>query len=109
MTNPSLIECTTTFGSEAAAVTCAEALVEQRLAGCIQIVGPIESIYRWEGKVQRDREWKLFIKSIAARQQDLIEAIRRLHSYAEPEIIILPILDASEGYARWLTEQTTPI
>ena len=109
MTTPDFIECTTTFGHEEVAKACAQVLVEQRLAACVQIVGPIESIYRWEGKVQQDREWKLVIKSVSARQSDLIQAIRRLHSYTEPEIIILPILAASEGYARWLIEQTTPI
>lgn len=108
MTTPVFIECTTTFGHEEAAKACALALVEQRLAACVQIVGPIESIYRWEGKIQQDREWKLVIKTVSARQTDLIQAIRRLHSYTEPEIIILPILAASEGYAHWLTEQTTP-
>lgn len=109
MPAPKLIECTTTFGNSEAARTCALALVEQRVAACVQIVGPIESIYRWEGKIQQDQEWKLVIKTVAARQADLIAAIRRLHSYTEPEIIILPILDASEGYARWLVEQTSPL
>lgn len=107
MTDFSFIECTTTFGSEEAARNCARALVEKRLAACIQI-SAIESIYRWQGDIQQDKEWKLTIKTTSSRQSDLIAAIRHLHSYTEPEIIILPILDASEGYARWLREQTTP-
>lgn len=109
MTSIKLIECTTTFGDVAAARACAQALVEQRLAACVQIVGPIESIYRWQGKIHQDPEWKLVIKTVATLQADLIAAIRRLHSYSEPEIIILSILDASEGYARWLVEQTTSL
>lgn len=108
MTAAALIECTTTFGSEDAARQCAQALVQNRLAACVQILGPIESVYRWEGSIHQDREWKLVIKSTSSRQSDLIQSIRRLHSYTEPEILILPILEASEGYARWLLEQTTP-
>lgn len=109
MADFSLIECTTTFGNAEAAQACATALVEQRLAGCVQIIGPIESVYRWQGEIHRDKEWKLTIKTTSSRQADLIAAIRHLHSYTEPEIIILPIIGASEGYASWLTEQTTPI
>lgn len=107
MSQAHLIECTTTFGNQEDALACAEALVARRLAGCVQVSGPIESIYRWEGNIQRDSEWKLTIKTISIRQADLMSAIRSLHSYREPEIIILPIIDASEGYAKWLIEQTT--
>lgn len=102
-----LIECTTTFGSQEGALACAEALVSQRLAACVQVSGPVESIYRWEGKIHRDLEWKLTIKTVLSRQADLMSAIRSLHSYSEPEIIILPIIGASEGYAKWLIDQTT--
>jgi len=107
MSEAHLIECTTTFGSQEDAVACAEALVARRLAGCVQVSGPVESIYRWEGKIHRDFEWKLTIKTVSSRQADLMSAIRSLHSYSEPEIIILPIIGASDGYAKWLIEQTT--
>jgi periplasmic divalent cation tolerance protein len=102
-----LIECTTTFDSEESAAACAESLLERRLAGCVQIAGPIVSIYRWQGSIHRDREWKLTIKSTARIKEKLIQAIRELHSYQEPEILIYSITDASPGYAQWLTEQTT--
>jgi len=102
-----LIECTTTFDSEELASACAQALLEQRLAGCVQITGPIVSIYRWQGTIQRDREWKLTIKTTARLKEMLIQAIRELHSYQEPEILIFSITDASPSYAQWLTEQTT--
>jgi periplasmic divalent cation tolerance protein len=107
MSDDQLIECTTTFGSEDEARRCAMAVVEQKLVACAQILGPIESFYRWQGSVHQDREWKLTMKTTMGRKADLLKAIAALHSYQEPEILVLPVLDASEGYARWLREQTT--
>jgi periplasmic divalent cation tolerance protein len=103
-----LIQCSTTFASQLEAERCARTLVEERLAACVQVSGSIFSIYRWEEKVQREPEVLLTIKSVGYLSDRLIEAISRLHSYQQPEIVIVPIVKVSEGYGRWLREQVLP-
>lgn len=95
-----------TAGSEAEAETIAKALVEERLAACVNIVSPLRSIYRWEGKIADDREWLLVIKTQAERFLDLETKIQALHSYQVPEVIALPIVQGAEGYLRWLRQET---
>jgi periplasmic divalent cation tolerance protein len=84
----------------------AAALVERRLAGCVQIVGPVLSIYRWQGAVERAEEWLCLIKFAADQYPAVEDAVRKLHSYECPEIIATPIVAGSEGYLAWLGEQT---
>jgi periplasmic divalent cation tolerance protein len=84
----------------------AAALVEERLAACVQIVGPIESIYRWQGKVETATEWQCWIKTRRQRYDAVEASIRRLHSYDVPEILALPITAGSEAYLNWLSEET---
>jgi periplasmic divalent cation tolerance protein len=82
----------------------AAALVERRLAGCVQIVGPVRSIYRWQGAVERADEWLCLIKTTRAAYAAVEAAIRELHSYECPEIIATPIDAGSEPYLRWLAD-----
>lgn len=96
-----------TAGSETEAETIAKALVEERLAACINILNPIRSIYRWEGKIADDREWLLVIKTQAERFAAVEEKVKALHSYQVPEVIALPILQGSEPYLHWLTEESS--
>lgn len=103
-----LIQCSTTFATILEAERCAQKLVEDRLAACVQISSPILSFYRWEGKMQRESEVLLTIKSVGYLSDRLMEAIGRLHSYQQPEILILPIDKVSEGYGRWLRQQVLP-
>jgi len=93
-----------TAGSEAEAEAIAKALVEERLAACVNILSPIRSIYRWQGKVADDREWLLAIKTQAERFAAVETKVKALHSYQVPEIIALPIVAGAEGYLRWLRE-----
>jgi len=95
-----------TAGSEAEAETLAKALVEERLAACVNIVSPIRSLYRWEGKVADDREWLLLIKTQATHFSVVEARVKALHSYQVPEVIALPILAGAEEYLRWLGEET---
>jgi len=83
----------------------ARLLVESRLAACVQIVGPIRSIYRWQGQVETSQEWQCWIKTRAERLEELQEAIRRAHPYQVPEILALPVESGSSSYLRWLDEQ----
>jgi periplasmic divalent cation tolerance protein len=95
-----------TASSESEAETIAKALVEERLAACVNILSPIRSIYRWEGKVADDREWLLVIKTQAERFSAVEARVKVLHSYQVPEVIALPIVAGAEGYLRWLREET---
>jgi len=83
-------------------------LVEMRLAACAQIVGPIKSIYRWEGKVAEAEEWDCVMKSTKNLYKKMEEAITKLHPYELPEIIATGIEDALPEYAQWVTDETEP-
>jgi len=97
-----------TAGSEDEARKIAHYLVEHRLAACVNIVPQIESIYRWQGKIESSREWLLLIKSASDRFAAISDAIRELHSYDLPECIALAIEDGSADYLQWIAESTTP-
>jgi periplasmic divalent cation tolerance protein len=94
----------TTAGSEEEAQKIARHLVESRLAACVNIVPHIESVYRWEGKVESAQEWLLIIKTSAERFPAVREAIRQLHSYDLPECIAVTIEDGSAPYLKWLED-----
>jgi periplasmic divalent cation tolerance protein len=95
----------TTCGAKEEAERVATQLVEQSLAGCVQIF-QIESVYRWEGAAERAKEWMLFCK-IKASDYDKVEAaIRSAHSYATPEIIAVEIDKGAKAYLGWLEAAT---
>jgi periplasmic divalent cation tolerance protein len=77
-------------------------LVEQRLAACVQIVGPIVSTYRWHGQIETAEEWQCWAKSRRDLYDRIEQTIRRLHPYQAPEIIALPIVAGSDQYLAWL-------
>lgn len=84
----------------------AASLLESRLAACVQIDSPIESHYRWEGRVEVDVEYRLIIKSRASLTAVLIDHLTQNHPYDEPQIVVTPVTDSASGYARWVIEQT---
>ena len=92
----------TTSGSEEEARKIAQHLVEHHLAACVNIVSRIESIYRWEGKVESNPEWLLLIKTTAEKFPNVRNAIRELHSYDLPECIAIVVEDGSEEYLDWI-------
>lgn len=94
----------TTAGSQEEAQKIAQGLVEQRLAACVNIVGPIQSVYRWKGAVESTAEYLLVVKTTAAAFERVREAIRALHSYELPECIQLPIDAGSAQYLDWIAE-----
>ena len=98
----------TTTGSKETAEKLAEALVERRLAACVNIVGPIRSIYRWKNAIEREEEYLLLIKTTAANAAKLGEAFLELHTYELPERVELEIAGGSGEYLAWLTSQVTP-
>ena len=85
----------------------AVALVEQRLAACVNILGPINSIYVWEGKISDDEEMLLIVKSRSDLiEQGLIPAVQAIHPYQVPEIIALPVLTGLHSYLDWVLRET---
>ncbi len=96
----------TTCSSEDEALRISNALVEDRLAACVNIISPIRSIYRWKDKICDEREWLLIVKTGRERFEEIERKIRSLHSYSVPEILCLPILEGSLPYLEWLEEMT---
>lgn len=96
-----------TAGSEDEAERIAACLVEERLAACVNIVGPIRSIYRWQGEIRNESEVLLVIKMRSDAFDRLKARVGELHSYDTPEIIALPITAGSEPYLRWLESMTS--
>ncbi|HEX7288385.1 MAG TPA: divalent-cation tolerance protein CutA [Candidatus Angelobacter sp.] len=94
----------TTAGSQDEARKLAQALVERRLAACVNIVPRIESVYRWQGKVETAEEWLLIIKTQAEMFEHVHDAIKELHSYELPECVMLEVSGGSEQYLKWITE-----
>lgn len=98
----------TTTDSQHEASRIATELVERRLAACVNVIPQIESIYRWEGKVERANECLLIIKTHASAFEKLRDAIQELHSYDVPECIMLEVADGSVSYLKWIFENSRP-
>lgn len=98
------LQLLTTTGSEDEAVAIAAVLVERRLAACVQISGPVKSIYRWRGEIENAEEWQCVAKTKASHWDAVEAAVREKHSYSEPEIVATPIAAGSAGYLRWIDE-----
>lgn len=96
-----------TAPDDTAARRIARALVEERLAACVNLVPGVRSIYRWEGAVQEEGEVWLVMKTHAERVDELVARVRALHSYEVPEVIALPVVAGSEPYLRWVREETS--
>jgi periplasmic divalent cation tolerance protein len=95
----------TTTGSSEEAATIAGAVVEERLAACVQVLGPVQSRYWWQGALETSTEWLCLAKTTAVRLDALMARIAALHSYDTPEITALPIVAGSEGYLGWIRSE----
>ena len=96
----------TNLPDRAAAERLADALIERRLAACVNILAPCRSVYRWKGAVQRDEEHPMLIKTTTARYPALETAIRAGHPYELPEIIAVPIGPGLPAYLEWVDSET---
>ena len=94
----------TTTSSKAEAKTIANALVQSRVVACVNIIPNISSIYRWEGNINEENEFLLFIKTKKSKEREVEKLILKLHSYDVPEIISLPIESGSQKYLDWIDE-----
>jgi periplasmic divalent cation tolerance protein len=102
------VQVTTTLPDEAAAQQLGRQLVEERLAACAQIVGPISSAYRWQDQVEEAREWYCHLKTTSVVTAELTRRIRELHPYEVPEIIIIAIKEGDPSYLKWIAENVRP-
>jgi periplasmic divalent cation tolerance protein len=96
----------TTADSENAAGQLARSITSARLAACVQIVGPIKSLYWWQGELEEAREWQLIIKTASDRLSELEAHIKANHSYETPEITFTEISGGSREYLDWISAET---
>ncbi len=82
----------------------AKHLIEAKLAACVNITQPVESLYHWEGKIADEKEFVLLIKSTRDLFPEIKAAISKIHSYHTPEIVCLPIIDGSRNYLQWMSD-----
>jgi len=95
-------QVTTTLPDRDAANRIGRRLVEERLAACAQVVGPVASVYWWQGEVETAGEWYCHLKTTAERVEPLMARLRELHPYETPEIVALPITEGDPSYLRWI-------
>jgi periplasmic divalent cation tolerance protein len=98
--------CYITAGSREEALAIGNALVEERLAACANILDGMTSIYHWRGAIEEAREAVLIVKTRAALVEPLIERVRALHSYECPCVVALPITDGNPAYLAWIEAET---
>jgi periplasmic divalent cation tolerance protein len=101
-------QVTVSCGSEDEARLVADALLRPRLAACVQIVGPVESRYWWEGQLESATEWLCLAKSRLALVDAVVGAVRAVHSYDTPEVVATPIVAGDPAYLAWLSGSCSP-
>lgn len=104
MTTTGIVQVQTTLDSEDAASRLADTLVRERLAACVQRLGPLSSTYRWQGTIEQSSEWLCLIKTTTEALPRLLPRLGQLHPYDTPEIIVLPVTDGSDGYLEWVRQ-----
>ncbi len=97
----------TTVGLKEAAEKLGQELVERRMAACVNIVGPIRSIYRWKNKIQNEQEYLLVIKTTAQHAAALRSVFKGLHPYELPECVVLPVEAGSDEYLAWIAAEVS--
>jgi len=98
-----------TVASREEAVKIVRSLLEERLIACANIVGPISSLFWWEGKIDEASEFLVFMKSHENHFERLSERVTEIHSYEVPEIVALPIIKGSQSYLEWLSDSLRPV
>jgi periplasmic divalent cation tolerance protein len=104
---PEYVIALTTLPADADAAEFGRTLVDERLAACVNLLPVMESIYRWEGKIEFEAERQLVIKTSRDRVGDLWDRVRELHPYEVPEFVVISIVDGNEAYLRWIGDSTS--
>lgn len=102
----SFVQVITTVSEKKDAEKLAKEVLDRRLGPCVQIVGPFKSVYRWKGSIEKTREWACVIKTRKALYKKVETVIKKIHPYEVPEIIVIPIIDGSRDYLKWLSDET---
>lgn len=108
-TEPALVEAHISVPDAESARRLADQLVVRQLAACVQILGPMASVYTWKGEVHQSQEWLLLAKTTEAAFGDLAAVVRAEHRYDVPEIIAVPITQALGEYAEWVRRHSDGI
>jgi periplasmic divalent cation tolerance protein len=95
-----------TVNSKEKAESIAEALVQEHTAACVNITSELASIYRWQNKINKDKEFLMIIKTGSDKVEELIERLLELHPYELPEIVVLPVANGLPGYLQWIVRET---
>ncbi len=101
------IQVLVSIDSEAKASQLQRLLVEQRVAACVQVWGPILSTYWWEGQIEDAKEWLCLVKTTAGRYDELESLVKEHHPYDVPEILALPVLTGNKDYLDWIQVETS--
>ncbi len=96
-------------GDKPEARRISESLLERRLIACANIIGPVDSIFRWKGKVESEQEFALLMKTQERHIDAITGIVSEIHSYELPEVSALPIIDGSAGYIEWIIDETETI
>jgi periplasmic divalent cation tolerance protein len=97
-------QVTTTLPDQSTAEQLGATLVQERLAACAQVVGPVSSTYWWQGHVERSGEWYCHLKTTRARLPAIKRRLRELHPYELPELVAVPLVDGDQQYLKWIEE-----
>ena len=103
---PEYVVVLTTLPADVDSVAFARGIIEERLAACVNLLPPMQSVYRWEGHVEQEAERQLIIKTTRDRTLALWDRVRELHPYEVPEFVVVPIVDGNDAYLRWIGEST---
>lgn len=103
-----LVEIRISMPEEVAAQELAQDLVSRRLAACVQRLGPMTSVYAWEGEVEQSTEWLLLVKTTEELLPAVSDAVVAAHPYEVPEILAVPVTHSLEAYAVWLRDALVP-
>lgn len=104
--NPDYVIVLTTLPSDADGTAFGQSLVNERLAACVNLLPVMESVYRWEGRIEQENERQVIIKTSRERVVELWDRVRELHPYEVPEFVVIPIIDGNDAYLRWIGEET---
>ncbi len=99
------IQISTTVAKRSDAERIAKILSDKKLSACTQIIGPITSVYRWRGKIEKSKEWLCVTKTKKSKYRKIEKAIKDIHPYELPEIIATPIIAGSQEYLRWIQKE----
>ena len=105
MNKPQTCAIITTCPDQSSARTIADALIQENLAACVNIISGVTSVYHWQGKIEQSQEQLLFIKTLQQHYALVEQCILKLHPYELPEVIAVPINDGSAAYLSWISEQ----